>query len=234
MTKYVRIKPFNPQKGFKSKTYTFQSQIFREEKGWYEVSDKLAAKLVDITNEPYNPESKPVFDVCTPEEAQALEDFEARKAVERAAAKNPHRVHNVKRMASDVGTRNVGRLAPRGYEDTTLRTHDLPKLDEVGRGDEGEEEEEETEGLGDELPGDENDLDSADLSAVVASTPREAGIPGAPKSTMTKAEKAAMYRDQAKKATEAKKAAAAEAKKAAAKKAAEEAQGAAPSPTTES
>jgi predicted flap endonuclease-1-like 5' DNA nuclease len=66
---YVRLKPFNPKRGFKLRRYTVFGLRFEVEAGWYKLDDsEVAAYLKTIHNDNNNPDSPLAFDVCTPEE----------------------------------------------------------------------------------------------------------------------------------------------------------------------
>lgn len=109
-TMLARIKPFNPKRGNKVRTYTVYGIKFLEEKGWYRVNAKVAAYLEKVTRDG-DPEGVEIFDVCTEEEAIALEAKDRKKAMERASVSEPNNA-----------------LTPRDTEDarTTLTTRDLP------------------------------------------------------------------------------------------------------------
>jgi hypothetical protein len=77
----ARLKPYNPKKGHLTRIYMFDGNRFYEERGWYEVPDDLAEKLRGLHQEHYDEDSPDLFDVCTPEEAEALERRDA-KALE--------------------------------------------------------------------------------------------------------------------------------------------------------
>ena len=72
MSKFVRVHPYDPARGFKVKQFVFGGQRFLAERGWYEVSDALAAKLALEKQNRYNEDSKPVFQIATEQEAKTL------------------------------------------------------------------------------------------------------------------------------------------------------------------
>ncbi len=122
-TMLVRIKPFNPRKGYVMKTYAvdhpeFGSARFLESQGWYEVTPGMAGYLENLNSQPGNNESPAAFDVCTREEAIKLEERERRNAREKADASNATRVHSTLR---DVQERQRGSDSAVG----TLTTADL-------------------------------------------------------------------------------------------------------------
>lgn len=108
----VRLKPYNPKRGFKVRRYIVSSARLRldVDRGWYEVDAALALKLSQLRQESTDPDSPPLCDVCTREEAIALEERE-KEAEERASARRPHsevRVHSpTRRNAPDLTTRDL-------------------------------------------------------------------------------------------------------------------------------
>lgn len=82
MTKFVRLKPFDPRKRHVLRTYMHGAtrQNFDEARGWYSIDDEpLAAYLAIVHQVESDPDSPHAFDVCTFEEAQAI-DARERKA----------------------------------------------------------------------------------------------------------------------------------------------------------
>lgn len=75
--KFVRIKPFNPKRGQTMRSYTRVEgrDIYREERGWYEVQDdKEADELAKVRVDADDPRSPLAFDVAaTREEAEQIE-----------------------------------------------------------------------------------------------------------------------------------------------------------------
>jgi hypothetical protein len=90
MLKLVRLKPHDPKKGHIIQRYTAFSTQFEERKGWYRVSDEIAAYLATIHQVPNDEDTPLAFDVCTDEEARNIEATEKKKAEERARAAEPN------------------------------------------------------------------------------------------------------------------------------------------------
>lgn len=193
----VRLKPFNPRKGYVMKTYVDgpTGAVFREERGWYEVDDPvLIERLKECKSRPDREESPNAFDVCTREQAIELERRIRREQQLRHSSLDPLSVEGASRD-------HIGGRAPRfppARDRSTLTTADLPGNQSPLRTP-----------LDDE-PADASDLDSDDLAASVdteigrkaaptgsaaspkktsskktaaakkPSTPPPAGIPGAP------------------------------------------------------
>ena len=76
-TKFVRIKPYDPQHGFRTRRYTIGDCCFDESGGWYEVNDEDAVYLQSIRQRLNDPKSPVVFEVCTEAEAQQIDEQEA-------------------------------------------------------------------------------------------------------------------------------------------------------------
>ena len=138
MSMLVRIKPLAPRKGYKLRSYTLKSSKYEERCGWYVVEDDVAKVLSSVRNIETDDTSPMAFDVCTKEQAEAIDAAE-RERVERATAAAPlrNRAHAPTRDEVRSASSRVG----------VLTTRDLP-----GRGDED---------------GDESDLDVADLAATI-------------------------------------------------------------------
>ena len=116
-TKLVRLKPYNPKRGYKLRRFTYKGMRFDGSKGWYAVPESIAAELAEIHQEYYDEDSPMAFDVMTQDEAIALEEAETKKETERARASEP-------RAAAVSPNRARGRRAPRNGGDLT--TADLP------------------------------------------------------------------------------------------------------------
>lgn len=147
----VRLKPFNPRRGYFLKTYVDgpTGALFREERGWYEVDDPaLLERLRNAPSRDGAEDSLPAFDVCTREEAVETERRVRHQQQLRATASDPTSVDGASRD-------HLGGRAPRfpaARDRSTLTTADLPGNQT------------------DEEPADEADLDSEDLAADVAAS----------------------------------------------------------------
>jgi hypothetical protein len=109
MAKLVRLKPHDPKKGHVIRRYTAFGVRFEEARGWYKVSDEVAAYLGSVHQRPGDDDSPLAFDVCTEEEAQRLEAAEKKKAEERARAAEPNvaQPHDVTVRAPDLTTADL-------------------------------------------------------------------------------------------------------------------------------
>lgn len=123
----VRLKPHNVKLGHVLRSYTYQSQRFLEARGWYEVPNDMAEALAELVQQDTVPNSPKAFDVCTLEQAKAMEEAERLKA-ERATIQEPNviRVHEVKK-AGDTGRQTKTSSKERDNVGA-LTTADLPKL----------------------------------------------------------------------------------------------------------
>jgi hypothetical protein len=109
MAKLVRLKPHDPKKGHVIRRYTAFGVRFEEARGWYKVSDEVAAYLATVHQRPGDDDSPLAFDVCTEEEAQRLEAAEKRKAEERARAAEPNvaQPYDITARAPDLTTADL-------------------------------------------------------------------------------------------------------------------------------
>jgi hypothetical protein len=109
MAKLIRIKPYDPKKGNVIRRYTAFGVRFEEARGWYKVSDEVAAYLGTVHQRPGDDDSPLAFDVCTEDEAQRLETSEKKKAEERARAAEPNvaQPHDVTARPADLTTADL-------------------------------------------------------------------------------------------------------------------------------
>jgi hypothetical protein len=111
MAKLVRLKPLDAKKGHVIRRFTTFSTTFEEARGWYRVNEEMAAYLQTVHQVPNDEDTPKAFDVCTDEEAKAIEAAEKRKAEERARAAEP----NVA-MPREVMSAGAVPAAPEGRE----------------------------------------------------------------------------------------------------------------------
>lgn len=88
----IRLKPHNPRKGYVVKRYHVGGILFREDRGWYRTEDQvLIDRLRRLRQRSEDPDSPPLFDICTAEEAAEIEEREGRQ-VGRASSATPNEV----------------------------------------------------------------------------------------------------------------------------------------------
>jgi hypothetical protein len=90
MAKLIRLKPLDAKKGHIIRRYTAFSTTFEEHKGWYRVSNEVAAYLATVHQVPNDEDTPLAFDVCTQDEAKRIEAAEKKRAEERARAAEPN------------------------------------------------------------------------------------------------------------------------------------------------
>jgi hypothetical protein len=76
----VRLKPHDPKKGLLLKQYTYQGIRFQAGRGWYQVNRKVAAYLKDVHSIPGDEDTPLAFEVCTPDEARAMDENDRKAA----------------------------------------------------------------------------------------------------------------------------------------------------------
>jgi hypothetical protein len=90
MAKLVRLKAHDIKKGHVLRRYTAFSTQFDEHRGWYRVSDEVAAYLATVHQVPNDEDTPLAFDVYAEADAQRIDLEEKKKAEQRAAAIEPH------------------------------------------------------------------------------------------------------------------------------------------------
>ena len=85
-TLLARLKPYNPRRGHVLRSYTYAGIRFREERGWLRVEKPVADYLRTVHQLPGNPYSPLAFDVCTDDEARALDAAETEASPARRKA----------------------------------------------------------------------------------------------------------------------------------------------------
>ena len=85
-TLLVRLKPFEPRRGHVLRRFTYAGIKIHEERGWYRVTKDVAAYLRTVHQIPGDDYTPLAFDVCTDEEAKALDTREETDARVRRSA----------------------------------------------------------------------------------------------------------------------------------------------------
>jgi len=109
----VRLKPYDPRRGHVLRRYTYSGVKIHEERGWHRVSKSVADYLKTVRQVAGDDYSPLAFDVCTDDEAKALD---AREEVET----------KVRRSATDEV-----RLSPARNDDVLTSSH-LPEASKAG------------------------------------------------------------------------------------------------------
>ena len=109
MAKLIRLKPFDAKKGHVIRRYTAFATTFEEHKGWYRVTDQVAAYLATVHQVPDDEDSPLAFDVCTQDAAERIDAAERKKAEERARAAEPNvaTARDVTALGGDLTTTDL-------------------------------------------------------------------------------------------------------------------------------
>ena len=75
-TMLVRLKPYDPRRGHVLRRFTYAGVKIHEERGWHRVSKQVADYLRGVRQVNGDEYSPLAFDVCTDEEAKALDTRE--------------------------------------------------------------------------------------------------------------------------------------------------------------
>ena len=79
-TLLVRLKPYDPRRGFVLRRFTYAGIRFQDERGWYRVERKVGEHLRAVRTVPTDKYAPLAFDVCTEAEAKALDAGESEAA----------------------------------------------------------------------------------------------------------------------------------------------------------
>ena len=116
----VRLKKYNPQRGYKLRQFHVFGHRFEEERGWYKVNEfvtdfdhktgeRLRVNLIeylrDVRQNAEDPDSKLAFDVCTEEQAAKLDEDEEEEIAARARANDVTRGRSA--HPNDLTTRDI-------------------------------------------------------------------------------------------------------------------------------
>jgi hypothetical protein len=85
MAKYVRLKPYNPEKGYVRQRYMRNGRLYDVTKGWYRVDEDVAEELRTVTQLEHDLSERPLdaFDICTEAERKAIDKKEQKEAYEK-------------------------------------------------------------------------------------------------------------------------------------------------------
>ena len=120
MSKFVRLKPNNPRRGFVVQRHGIGEMFFLGgvRPNWYEVSDDVAATLEQKRQFHTDPDSKPLFDIMSKEEKERVAVEEQNQVLAQLGAigqtvamppelREPRTVDMVKREAEKVAASAV-------------------------------------------------------------------------------------------------------------------------------
>jgi hypothetical protein len=85
-TLLVRLKPYDPRRGHRLRRFTYRGIKFQEERGWYRVDKTVADYLRQVRQVASDEHAPLAFDVCTADEARALDAREKDAATPRKTA----------------------------------------------------------------------------------------------------------------------------------------------------
>jgi len=133
---WVRVKPYNPKRGYRTKTYSVFGYRFQEGKGWYKINKTviwgeganrktidIAAYLRGIHNNAEDEQTPLVFDVCTEAEATAITASEKKKAEKAAEPSDP--IVDLTDGGGDLSSRDVREGTRRGPDAAADEDGDL-------------------------------------------------------------------------------------------------------------
>ena len=109
-TLFVRLKPYDPRRGYVLRRYTYRGIKFHEERGWFRVPKDVAEYLRAVHQSPGDEHSPLAFDVCSEAEAKNLETKEKEASVTRKTASDDIKVSVPQDDAKRGGALTTGDL----------------------------------------------------------------------------------------------------------------------------
>ena len=109
-TMLVRLKSFDPRRGQIVRRFTYAGIKFHEERGWYRVEKNVADYLRTVRQVAGDDVTPLAFDVCSEEEAKALDVREESEAKVRKAAADDVRLSPAR---GDMTTADIGKAPTR-------------------------------------------------------------------------------------------------------------------------
>ncbi|MCG8424392.1 MAG: hypothetical protein MJE77_41395 [Proteobacteria bacterium] len=88
-TRLVRLKPYSKKKGHLLRRYTYKGIKFDHQRGWYRVAKPIADYLAEVRQTADDPDTPLAFDVCTDDEARAMDEAETDANAEGRNAERP-------------------------------------------------------------------------------------------------------------------------------------------------
>lgn len=112
-TLLVRLKPYDPRRGHVLRRFTYAGIKIHEERGWYRVAKDVAEYLRAVHQIPGEPYTPLAFDVCTDDEAKALDAREDTEARVRKNATDDVRLSPARADAGALSTADLAEAPPR-------------------------------------------------------------------------------------------------------------------------
>ena len=117
-TLLVRLKPHDARRGHVLRRYTYLGIKLHQERGWYRVAKDVAEYLRGVHQVASDEYSPLAFDVCTDEEAKALDAREETETKVRRAAADEIKLSEARREAPSIEAPRAMQPKP---EDTKAR-----------------------------------------------------------------------------------------------------------------
>jgi hypothetical protein len=135
MSMFVRLKPYNPRRGYVRRRQMVEGVRFDVDHNWYRIDDHaFAERLRAMTQDESDPESPALFDVCTESEARSIQERERERkgsaSVDDAAASKPEAA---RRPASTVTTKDTRRAGQDWPDDMNGDGSDMIDPDPDGK-----------------------------------------------------------------------------------------------------
>ena len=105
-TMFCRLKKYDQRRGHVLRRFTYKGIKFQEERGWYRVEKSIADYLRNVRQVATNEHSPLAFDVCTEEEAKALDAKEKEEGTVRKEASDNIKL-SVPRNSGDLTTKDL-------------------------------------------------------------------------------------------------------------------------------
>lgn len=112
-TLLVRLKPYDPRRGHVLRRFTYAGIKIHEERGWYRVSKDVAEYLRGVHQIPGESYAPLAFDVCTDDEAKALDTREDADARVRRNATDEVRLSPARAEPGAVTAVDIADASPR-------------------------------------------------------------------------------------------------------------------------
>ena len=106
-TQLVRLKPHDPRRGHVMRRYTYRGIKFHVERGWYRVEKPVADYLKDVRQVVGQEHSPPAFDICSDDEAKAIDAKEKEGAAPKASAADSIKVSPARGTEGAVTTADL-------------------------------------------------------------------------------------------------------------------------------